>query len=330
MSGTWLLNMADWLRDGGIDVVEEPGWQTRSRSSGGYDSVMAIGVHHTASNTKPANDINYMLYNADARPIGALYLARDGVVTVMSGGATNTQGKGGPYLVSKGEIPKDAGNRYMLSIEAANDGHGETWPVAQQDAYVRMCHILVKKLGLQWGDIVAHFEWTSRKADPAGNSRYATGGNNWDMDKFRGDCMMAVGDVPAPPPPPPLPDLPTPIISLESDIDMKILTTPARIYDSRTKSGGGKLAGGESRAVSMPKELKSATAVHVTVTATAADGVGWLTVWNGVGDVPATSNLNFSAGVDIANTTITAVAGGAIKVFASAGTHVIVDVVAAD
>ena len=212
---TWLLNLPTWLREGGLTVEEYPGWETRSRSSGGYDAVWAIGVHHTASNTTPANDLAYMLKNADAKPIGALYLARDGVVTVCAAGATNTQGKGGPYRTSKGTIPQDAGNRYMLSIEAANAGTGEQWPEVQQTAYAKLCHVLVQKLGLNWGDIVAHFQWTSRKYDPAGNSKYATGGALWDMDKFRGDCWLAYADtedVPEPPPPPPAPepDLPNP------------------------------------------------------------------------------------------------------------------------
>ena len=212
---TWLLNLPTWLREGGLTVEEYPGWETRSRSSGGYDAVWAIGVHHTASNTSPANDLAYMLKNADAKPIGALYLARDGVITVCAAGATNTQGKGGPYKTSKGTIPKDAGNRYMLSIEAANAGTGEQWPEVQQVAYAKMCHVLVTKLGLAWGDIVAHFEWTNRKYDPAGNSKYANGGALWDMDKFRGDCWLAYADETPPPPAPepapePEPELPEP------------------------------------------------------------------------------------------------------------------------
>ena len=325
MGAVWLLNMADWLREGGMNVVEEPGWQTRSRSSGGYDAVWGIGVHHTASNTSPKNDINYMLYSTgnSARPIGALYLARDGQVTVMCAGATNTQGKGGPYKTSKGTIPQDAGNRYMLSIEAANAGTGEHWPVAQQDAYVRLCHILFTKLGLDWGDIVAHFEWTNRKYDPAGNSRYAAGGALWDMDKFRRDCMLATGNTTPDP-------LPEPIIELGNDIDMKILATPARIYDSRTEKAG-KLKVGEARAIKLPKELASATAIHVTVTATEQEAHGFLTLWNGAGKTPVASNLNFAPGNGaVANTTITAVKNGEFKVYTQAVTHVVFDVVAAD
>jgi hypothetical protein len=214
MGAVWLLNLPTWLREGGLTVEEYPNWATTSRSSGGYDAVWAIGVHHTASSTTPANDLNYMLNNADAKPIGALYLARDGVVTVCAGGATNTQGRGGPYKTSKGTIPLDAGNRYMLSIEAAWNSN-ETWPEVQQVAYTKLCHILVQKLGLAWGDIVSHAEWTSRKYDPAGESKYAKGNALWDMDKFRGDCWLAYADtedVPEPPPAPPAPepDLPTP------------------------------------------------------------------------------------------------------------------------
>jgi hypothetical protein len=211
---TWLLNLPSWLREGGLTVEEYPGWETRSRSSGGYDAVWAIGVHHTASSTTPANDLNYMLNNADAKPIGALYLARDGVVTVCAAGATNTQGRGGPYKTSKGTIPLDAGNRYMLSIEAAWNSN-ETWPEVQQVAYAKLCHILVTKLGLAWGDIVSHAEWTSRKYDPAGESKYAKGNALWDMDKFRGDCWLAYADETPPPPAPepapePEPELPAP------------------------------------------------------------------------------------------------------------------------
>jgi hypothetical protein len=262
-----------------------------------------------------------MLKNADAKPIGALYLDRTGTVTVCAAGATNTQGKGGPYKASKGTIPQDAGNRYMLSIEAANAGTGEQWPEAQQDAYVRLCHILVTKLGLDWGDIVAHFEWTNRKYDPAGNSRYATGGALWDMNKFRGDCMLATGNTTPDP-------LPEPIIELGSDIDMQILKTPARIYDSRTEKAG-KLKAGEARTIKLPKELKSASAIYVTATAANQEADGHLTIWDGAGDTPLASNLNFAPGNGaVANTTITAVKNGEFKVYTQAVTHVIFDVVA--
>ena len=203
MGAVWLLNLPTWLAAAGLDVDTYPGWETRSRSSGGYDDVRGIGVHHTASNTSPANDMAYCWKNADVKPIGAIILDRTGKITVGAAGATNTQGKGGPYPSSKGTIPKDAGNRYILSIEACNAGNGEAWPAVQIDAYVRMCAVLVPKLGLNWGDIMAHFEWSpGRKYDPAGNSPYASGGALWDMDKFRGDCWLASDPDPTPDPDP--------------------------------------------------------------------------------------------------------------------------------
>src|SRR5690606_7921464 len=125
-------------------------------------------------------------------------------------GATNTQGKGGPVWTSRGVIPVDAGNRYMFSIEAGNNGVGEPWPKAQTDAYVLLCCAVLDcvncetpgaKLGA--GDIFAHFEWApTRKIDPAGPSPWATGAAKWNMDAFRGAVFLrmldGVGGRPAP------------------------------------------------------------------------------------------------------------------------------------
>jgi hypothetical protein len=183
-----------WLRDlpaalaGVPDVGWYDDWENRARSSGGYDALYAIGVHHTASSASPANDMAYMWANAQDRPIGAIYLARDGAITVGAAGATNTQGKGGPYTCSRGTIPLDSGNRYMLSVEAANNGTGERWPDAQLDAYLNLCAALCAHYHLDPArDVVAHFEWTTRKVDPAGPVRYAPAASSWNMGAFRDD-----------------------------------------------------------------------------------------------------------------------------------------------
>lgn len=219
MGAIWLLSLADWCREavGSANVTEEPGWQTRSRGSGGYTAGPThIGIHHTAGKTSPENDKRYMWYNADAKPIGSLYLARDGHVTVGCGGASNTQGKGKALTNSKGQkVPENKQNEYVLSIEAANDGVGEPWPQAQQDAYVKLCAVLCKKLGLTAGDCLGHFETApGRKADPAGPSKWEDGtgltaGKTrvWNMDKFRSDIFQKMmeldgGGKPAPEPEP--------------------------------------------------------------------------------------------------------------------------------
>lgn len=198
MGAIWLLSMPQVLRDAGLTVDVYPGWQTRSRSSGGYDAIHGIQVHHTASNTKPENDMGYMWNNAPARPIGAIYLARDGRVTVGAAGATNTSGRGGPL----GPIPLDQANKYVISIEAANLGNGEVWPEVQQAAYLKLVNALVLAYGLDFTvpGVHAHHEWTTRKVDPAGPSRWAFGANKWDMNGFRFDAKSITKPIPLPPP----------------------------------------------------------------------------------------------------------------------------------
>lgn len=201
MGQIWLFDLPDVLRAAGLWVETWPDWEARARSSGGYDDILGVQVHHTASDTTPENDMSYMWGGSPDEPVGAIFLARSGIVTVGAAGATNTSGKGGPLATSKGTIPLDAANRYVISIEAANDGVGEPWPDDQVVAYRIMSRALVDRYGLkvQPGDLHAHFEWTSRKIDPAGNSPYASGGASWNMGAFRRD-VDALNPDPTPPP----------------------------------------------------------------------------------------------------------------------------------
>lgn len=187
MGSIWLSDLDAVIKSAGLKMRTWQGWQTRSRSAGGYERLWAIFCHHTASNTSPDNDCRYQWESADSRPIGALHLARDGLITVGAAGATNTQGKGGPVATSNGTIPLDRGNDYGLAIEAANDGVGEVWPTVQQDAYVKLVAALCERYGLDpRRDVFAHHEWAAgRKSDPAGNSRFASGTDKWDMETFR-------------------------------------------------------------------------------------------------------------------------------------------------
>ena len=208
MGGIWLHDLPTVLSNGGVTNVSLfGGWQNRARKSGGYDALMGIVVHHTASKTSTANDTNYMWNNAEDRPVGAIYLARDGEVVIGAAGATNCAGKGGPYTTSKGTIPQDSANSRTISIEAGNNGTGEAWPTVQQDTYIR----LVKALCVGYGfdpnrDVMSHAEWTpGRKVDPAGPSRWANGANTWNMDAFRAELL---GTKPPPPQPQPEPEPP--------------------------------------------------------------------------------------------------------------------------
>ena len=223
MGGIWLYDLPDVLAAAGLTVEVWPGWENRARGSGGYDAVRAVFVHHTASNASPDADRTYMWENSPDGPVGAIYLARDGTVTVGAAGATNCQGKGGPWNLSTGTIPIDQGNAYGIAIEAANVGTGaEAWPAAQCDAYLAACSALSAAYGLDPArDVLAHFEWVEpscpgRKIDPAGPSPWATGAASWAMDGFRAD--VGAGVVP-PTPPEPEPE-PIPPTDLEGDTDV--------------------------------------------------------------------------------------------------------------
>jgi hypothetical protein len=211
MGAIWLRDLPAVIAAAGLHVQTWPGWENRARSSGGYDDVRAVGIHHDAwpAGRSLHDRCSYAWDRAGTRPIGALWLHTDATVVVGAAGATNTQGRGGPYPTSRGTIPLDAGNRYMISVEASNNGVGEPWPPAMQDAYVVLCRALCAAYGLNPAtDVVAHFEWTTRKIDPAGPSRWAppgaTGSARWNMAAFRAE----VATPPPPPPPPEDPDMP--------------------------------------------------------------------------------------------------------------------------
>lgn len=196
------------VRGLGITVQEEPGWQSRSRSSGGYNSGLPnhVMAHHTASNPSSdgQSDVNYMCYGSDNRPVANLYLSRTGKVWIMAAGATNTNGSGSDPC---GATANDSMNSAAIGIEAANNGTGETWPTVQQDVYVKLVNGLCDHYGIPVGRVHSHFEWApTRKIDPAGSSKYASGGNKWNMDAFRGDVIAfgADGGQPPTPIPPPV------------------------------------------------------------------------------------------------------------------------------
>lgn len=205
MGSRYLTDLANVVRSiGGFAVQEEPGWQSRARSSGGYNSGLPNHVmcHHTASGSSSdgQSDVNYMCYGSDNRPIANLYLSRTGKVWIMAAGATNTNGSGHDPC---GATANDSMNSAAIGIEAANNGTGETWPTVQQDVYTKLVNKLCSQYGIPIGRVHSHFEWApDRKIDPAGNSRYASGGNKWNMDAFRGDVIAGGEPSPGPTPPP--------------------------------------------------------------------------------------------------------------------------------
>lgn len=209
MGEHWMLWAPDYLRAEGLNVRTWPGWESRSRSSGGLDEIMGLVCHHTVSATAIDNDARYCWDNATDRPIGNWLLGRDGVWLMGAAGASNTNGKGGPRIVSQGVIPLDSSNVRCPAIEACNNGTGEAWPGVQLDSYVRGVTAIIKGVRaetpfhLEAGDVHAHSEWApTRKTDPAGPSRFAPSGGTWHlaslpggingMDLFRGEVFSAL------------------------------------------------------------------------------------------------------------------------------------------
>lgn len=211
MANRYLTDLARWCRNAGLVTIEDPGWEHRARSSGGFDGdrPWAVMWHHTASATSPQNDVNYMVRGSPDAPVANLLLARDGSVWVMAGGATNTNGKGYAYRTSKGTIPNDQMNTHAVSIEAANNGVGEAWTQQQIDAYFRLSLALTEALGLAPGDVCNHQTWApDRKIDPATAAavqgpwrpRPVGSSGTWNQSDVVTELIERSG-VPTPPPP---------------------------------------------------------------------------------------------------------------------------------
>lgn len=198
MGSRYLTDLADVVRDAALVCAEYPGWQTRARSSGGYntDCPTHVMVHHTASPSSwdGQRDADYIATGDPAAPLANLYIDRSGLVWVIAAGATNTNGKGHDWW--GGGVPDNSMNSYAIGIEAGNNGTGEPWPPDQLAAYRTLVGALCAGYRIENRCVRGHFEWTTRKIDPAGSSPYATGGASWDMDTFRADCCLA----PAPSP----------------------------------------------------------------------------------------------------------------------------------
>lgn len=232
MGSVWLTDLADVLRRTGFPVIEYPGWRTRSRASGGLTTFNGLSIHHTAesplSDGKPSADYNAL--GAPAKPISNVYLDRGrtqpgGRPTFwcMAAGATNTVGAG--TWIPAG-VAKDQGNPRTCGLEIGNNGVGESYSAAQQDAVFAYAVVMYDHYGdiHMWDnadltEIFAHFEYSpGRKCDPTGLSRWSNDGNKngcngqpqWNMNLFRSQVRTALLPVPEPPKPDPIPPTPTP------------------------------------------------------------------------------------------------------------------------
>ena len=136
-----------------------------------------------------------MWRNAQDRPIGNVYLARNGDVWVGAAGAANTAGKGGPTRLSRGTVPVDGGNTRTFAVEAANNGVGQTWPRVQIDAYFVLSNEINRRCGNLPSDLFTHQAYApTRKIDPATAAAIEGG---WRPSSRTSSGSWAVADVQA-------------------------------------------------------------------------------------------------------------------------------------
>lgn len=216
MSGTYLTQLAQWLREAGLRVTEVSGWQTRARGSGGFTGGRPNGVmwHHTASppSWDGAKDANYCATGDSDAPLSNLYIDRTGLVWVLAAGATNTNGKGGALTGwSCGTIPQDSMNTNACGIEFGNDGVGGPWPQVQIDAGFIASNTVNLRCGNLASDVCTHQRWApTRKIDPATAAavqgpwkpRSVNSSGSWNCDDLIAECVRRAGSSPTPPPTP--------------------------------------------------------------------------------------------------------------------------------
>ncbi|TXH43260.1 MAG: N-acetylmuramoyl-L-alanine amidase [Desulfurellales bacterium] len=304
MGAYWLHNFPAEAAKRGLKIELYPGWELRSRSTGGLDGIWGVCMHHTASPPStnpndPANRMYHMWQSSDVKPIGNFYLSRDGTITLGAAGAANTQGAGGPLPTSRGTVPLDAGNRYYIAIEAANNGIGEIWPEIQIEAYLKLVWALCDVYDLEpLTDVIFHQTWApNRKIDPAGPTPSrpswggTSGGKTWNLSAVRSD-VANYGTLPTYPP------------STMSDFK---ITNPVRIVDTRegTSFNPHKTELNNTILTIKPHYYgapQGANGVILNVTAVSSVA-GYVVFWDGVKEAPLASNISFNPGV-VSNTMV--------------------------
>ena len=335
-----------WLHD--LDKVLEPGvgngivkletldgWEFRSRSSGGLDSINGILDHHTVSpeSWDWDKDIQYIGLTNPNRPspISQLYTSRRGWTCIIAAGAANHGGKGGAYEPGGPKyVDVNRANQQLIGKEMGNDGVGEQWPWEQIYASLTVDALIC--IHERWGPghVFGHKEYCGpgttqpgRKVDPFGPwenhpQGYWPDGSSWgagqgNLDHYR--LLVAKRMM----------ELSQEVNVMEAFVGRSSSQVP-RILDTRGGNDAFKLNARTTATVNVPGGAGKTRAV-VNLTVTAPEGPGYLTAWDS-GNYPESSVINFANGQTIANeVTIPLAADGTFKIWSPVRTHVIVDLV---
>ena len=156
------LGIADRLREAGLVVEEQPGWQNRGKSDG--FSPNGVMWHHTASGLgRDAPSLGIVTNGrADlAGPLCNLLITRSNICIVIASGKANHAGTGAWGGVT------NRGNSTMYGIEVENTGYNSTEPWRLDQLFV-IAKATAALIGYDAGRIPAccmHKEYTSRKID---------------------------------------------------------------------------------------------------------------------------------------------------------------------
>lgn len=339
MGRYWLHDIDEVLKRGlgrGIPYLELiPGWELRSRSSGGLDSINGILDHHTAS--PPSwdwrRDIDYIAFNNPnaPSPISQLYVGRTGAVAIIAAGAANHGGRGGAYKPGGPTyVSVDRANTQLIGKEMGNSGTGEQWPWEQIYASITADALIC--LAEKWGPghVFAHKEYcgpgttqAGRKIDPFGPwenhpSGYWPNGSSWggqqsNIDFYRSLVAKRMAEL-------------SQEVNTVHGFVPRDSAQPERILDTRGGNDAYKLAGMTAVPVNVPGGAGMSHAI-VNLVTVSPEADGYLCAWAS-GPQPVSSKINYQRMQNIANeVTIPLAPDGTFRMWSRARTHVIIDLV---
>ena len=189
------LGIADRLREAGLVVEEQPGWQTRGRTDGFQPN--GVMWHHTASGLGKDAPSLKVVTNGRADlpgPLCQVLITRSNICIVIASGRANHAGTGAWNGLT------DRGNSTKYGIEVENTGYNssEPWRLDQLFVLGKATAALIGYDPSRVAECCMHKEYTSRKID---------------MHTVSGADMRTItqefcrqwheGQVPPPPLPPP-------------------------------------------------------------------------------------------------------------------------------
>jgi Putative peptidoglycan binding domain/N-acetylmuramoyl-L-alanine amidase len=158
----WLPSV---LKEAGLKVALEPGWESRGR--GDVGEIFGVICHHTAGSRNGNMPSLKLLVNGRPDlpgPLSQLGLGRDGTFYVIAAGRCNHAGAGLWQGLTNG-------NANFIGIEAENTGLANDfpWPKVQEEAYHRGVAAILKHIGRNCDFCAGHKEYArprGRKPDP--------------------------------------------------------------------------------------------------------------------------------------------------------------------